>query len=274
MLEARGVVIERNGRRLLDTVTVAAAPSCISVIVGPNGAGKSTLLRVLAGELRPISGATYLNGMDVSTVTAAWLARKRAVVPQSSVMAFPFTALEVVLLGATVPAFATDSRAGRARGRDALQRLGLRGFEGRPYAQLSGGERQRVHIARAVCQLEFAPKAGGEPQALLLDEPTSSQDLGHQRLIIDELRRIAGAGAVVVIVMHDLNLAATVADRVALMRTGRLVGQGSPDTVFTESLLSDAFDCEVAVHRDARLAAPMVLPMPRKRSNPNEEAAE
>lgn len=274
MLEANGISLLANGRRILDAVTFEARPGAITAVIGPNGAGKSSLLRVLSGELKASQGAVTLNGIDIKTLSAPMLARRRAVVPQAAALAFSFTALDVVLLGASVPGFQLNEDEIADRGQRALARLGLGDFSDQFYEQLSGGERQRVHVARAILQLEIARLEAGQPKALLMDEPTSSQDLGHQRLVVAEARRFASDGATVVMVLHDLNLAAIVADRVVLMHNGKVIAAGSPRTVLTATLLSQAFDCDVDVVTDVRTGLPLVMPIAGAKSHLVTGAAE
>ncbi|HPG89991.1 MAG TPA: ATP-binding cassette domain-containing protein [Hyphomicrobium sp.] len=263
-----------GGRRILDHVNFEARPGIITAVIGPNGAGKSTLLRVLSGEMRATQGVVTLNGLDVARQSAATLARRRVVVPQAAALAFTFTALEVALLGVTVPGFELDETALIDRGRQALIRLGLGAFVDQPYELLSGGERQRVHIARALLQLEISPDEPNMPKALLMDEPTASQDLGHLQIVVNEARRLAGDGLAVMMVLHDLNLAAIVADCVSLLKDGRVIASGAPRQVLTEPLLTQAFDCEVEVLSDRRLNTPIVMPINRRNAVPATGAAE
>ena len=177
MLEAREIVLERRGRRLLGGIDLTIAVGRVTAIIGPNGAGKSMLLRVLAGELSPTGGIVRLDGKELSTFSAAQLSRRRAVVPQSTNLSFPFTVVEVVRLGASVPGFDGVRTRAHEIADQALNTVGLANFSNRLYNELSGGEKQRVHIARALCQLDAAHRNADETTILMLDEPTSS--LGH-----------------------------------------------------------------------------------------------
>src|SRR5690606_20965938 len=154
----------------------------------PNGAGKSTLLRLLTGELKPTSGHILIGDRDLRSLSADQLARCRAVLAQHTALAFPFTALEVVLLGITVPGLQGGTDSARHLALATLERLGLERLAGQSCTTLSGGERQRVHMARALCQLECA-RTPPTDTVLLVDEPTSSLDIGHQLLVLDELVR-------------------------------------------------------------------------------------
>jgi iron complex transport system ATP-binding protein len=261
MLEARGVWVEAAGRALLANVDVAVAPGCITVLIGPNGAGKTTLLRVLSGEIAPTRGDARLDGEALRAVSAAELARRRAVVPQASAVSFPFTVREVVMLGVTVPGFALSDTALHQRIDAALDAVDLIPFADRFYPTLSGGERQRVHIARAMCQLAAGPpRRPSETRCFLLDEPTASLDLGHQGQVLAAIRRQADQGHVVLAILHDLNLAAAIADQLVLLAAGRVTSAGPPKEVLRDDVLSASYGCRVAANRIPQDGRPFVLP--------------
>jgi iron complex transport system ATP-binding protein len=188
----------------------------------------------------------------------AELSRRRAVVPQATALSSPFTALEVVMLGVTVPGFglATDAAPGLA----ALGAVGLAGFERRLYTELSGGERQRVHIARAFSQLAAAPDVEPGDSVLLLDEPTASLDPAHQVLVLRALRAHAELGRTVIAVMHDLNLASAWGDHVVMMRDGRVQASGPIDGLFRGEILSHVYDCDMRSNMVPVDGRPFVLP--------------
>jgi iron complex transport system ATP-binding protein len=260
MLEAERLTIAVDNRALLADVDFAVRPGCIAAIIGPNGAGKTTLLRALAGELAPTGGDVRLDGRDLRALRPVELARRRAVVPQASVLAFPFTVAEVVMLGVTVPGFGAPGPAAAAAAREALDAVAMTPFASRLYGTLSGGERQRVHIARALCQLATAPHLPGETRCLLLDEPTSSLDLAHQVHVLAALRRQAARGTAVVAVLHDLNLAAALADALILLAGGRVAAVGPPAQVLDDDLLTRAYGCTVRTNRVPDGGQPFVLP--------------
>jgi iron complex transport system ATP-binding protein len=260
MLEARGVTVERRGRKLLDEVYVTMPAGRITSIVGPNGAGKSTLIKVLAGEIKPTQGEALIEGRNLRTFSAMELATRRAIVPQSTTLSFPFMVIEVVKLGASVPGFDQNQDYSNRIAEDALCDVGLEDFRNRLYAELSGGERQRVHIARALCQLNAALRRRSHTAALLLDEPTSSLDLAHQSLVLGEAREQAAEGRAVVVVLHDLNLAAAWSDEIVLMSQGRIAARGSPEAVFQDELLSTVFGCQIRANRVPAPGVPYMLP--------------
>jgi iron complex transport system ATP-binding protein len=260
MLEARGLTYVIDGHTLLAGIDLTVRPGRITVLIGPNGAGKSTLLRLLSGELRPTRGAVLLDGRALATLPAAELARRRAVVPQSSALSFPFTAYEVVMLGVSVPGF--DGAGGRSHlaGARALDTVGLTSLANRLYVHLSGGERQRVHFARALSQLWAGARRAGETCCFLLDEPTASLDLAHQTIVLAALREQARTGVAVVAVLHDLNLAACIADELVLLERGRILAAGTTADVLSDDTLSAAYGCRVQTNRAPPDGRPFVLP--------------
>ncbi|MGV8840537.1 MAG: heme ABC transporter ATP-binding protein [Bauldia sp.] len=257
----RGYVTETlsvryGSRAALAEVDVAVEPGKVVVVAGPNGAGKSTLLKTLAGEITPSSGRVLLDGEDIASLPRALVAARRGVLPQSSNLSFPFTVHEVVRVG-----LSGVSRAHRRRTTiaDALDRVDLGAFAGRPYHELSGGERQRVHLARVLCQVP-EPLPGEAPRYLFLDEPTSGLDLRHQTLILRIAREFAAAGGGVLAVLHDLNLAATYADEILVVAAGRIAARGAPAEVITDGLLRTIFGVEIAVSTAPAPGTPYILP--------------
>lgn len=260
MLEAGGITVERGGRKLLDEVSVAIVPERVTAIVGPNGAGKSTLIKVLAGEIVPTHGDVLLDGRNLKAFRAAELAARRAIVPQSTVLSFPFSVIEVVKLGASVPGFDQNPEHSTRIAEEALADVGLTDFRDRLYAQLSGGERQRVHVARALCQLNSGIRRHSQTAVLLLDEPTSSLDLSHQSLVLGEARAQADEGRAVAVVLHDLNLAAAWADEIVLLSYGKIAARGQPSEIFRDDLLSAVFGCPIRANVPPPAGTPYMLP--------------
>jgi iron complex transport system ATP-binding protein len=260
MLEAQRASYAVDGRRLVADIDLELCAGRLVCLVGPNGAGKSTLLRLISGEIAPSEGSVRLDGRELKTVAASELARRRAVVPQAAVLSFPFTVLEVVLLGATVPGFGLSAPRAERAALTAIRTVGMSGFEERLFTQLSGGERQRVHIARALCQLATADRPGGESTALLLDEPTANLDLSHQCIVLEEARRQARAGRAVLAILHDLNLAAAFGDEIVLMSRGRIAAKGTARDVFRDDLLSQVYACAVRTNVTPAGGVPFVLP--------------
>ncbi len=222
-------------RFILDRVSLAVAPGELVIVLGPNGAGKSTLLGALAGDRALASGEVRLDGRPLSAWSGHERAQRRAVVEQKSTLNAAFRAREVVMLG----------RADEDIARRALAEVGLDHAADRLYPALSGGEQQRVQIARALTQIW-----GTTPSALLLDEPVSALDVSVQHAVMALARRRARAGCAVLMTLHDLNLAAQYADRVALLSAGRMIAIGAPAAVLTPATIGAVFGFEVSVLRD------------------------
>jgi cobalamin transport system ATP-binding protein len=258
-LELRGVSVTLGGARVVDDVDATLDEGCWTVVIGPNGAGKTTLLRAISGLVR-FAGSIRLFGEDVRTLRRRELARQIAVVPQAPVTPPWMTVAEYVLLGRTpyLGPLAKESGSDVQAAVRAIERLDLEEWAGRTLGTLSGGERQRVVVARALAQ---------EAPLVLLDEPTSALDIGHQQQaleLLDGLRH--DPGLTLVAAMHDLTLAAQYADRMILLRGGRVVADGAPGEVLTEELVACHYDASVRVLEvDGRVAV-----LPRRLRSPAE----
>lgn len=247
MLEARNVTLARNDRVILQGVDARFAPGEFIAIVGPNGAGKSSLVRALTGEWAPQTGEVLIDGRLLTAISRRTLAQRMAVAPQASLLSFDFLVEEIVALG-RLP-HATGAATDIAIVTQALARLGLEAFAGRRYLTLSGGERQRVHLARALVQIWPATESVAPP-ILILDEPTSALDLAQQHIALEAASARAQDGATVIAVLHDLNLAAEYADRLLVLKAGRIVADGEPAEIMSDQQVSDWFGCPVDVWRD------------------------
>lgn len=237
MIEARGLRVTAGGRRLLQGVRLAVRPGEVLAVIGPNGAGKSTLLRALAGELRSRPGMVLFEGQPIGGLDARALARRRAVVSQSVELAFPMRVAEIVMLGRLPWHGSAEAARDAGAVARALERAGVTPLQDRAYGTLSGGERQRVQLARALAQIDGAQR----PAALLLDEPTASLDAAHRAGLLRLLRGLAAEGLAVLAILHDLNEARFVADRVAVLREGRLYASGPADAVLRASALGAVY---------------------------------
>lgn len=257
MIETENLVVRLGGRTILHDIALRAHAGEVTVIVGPNGSGKSTLIKAICGDLQG-SGTIRINGHDLHGMPGWQAAGIRAVLPQSGTLAFPYTVREVVALGLTAGR-AGDRQASHDLPERALQHVDLAGFGGRYYQELSGGEQQRVQLARVLCQI-WQPVLDGVPRWLLLDEPVSSLDIRHQLTIMDLAQDYARAGGGVIAVLHDLNLTAMYADRIAIMQEGRIAASGPPAEVMTDRILSEAYDCRLRVSIRPDPQMPFVLP--------------
>lgn len=260
MISAEHITVTRSSRKLLDNVGVGLEPGKFTVVIGPNGAGKSTLMKVLSGEMKPDAGHVSYYGTSVEFCQPVDLAKRRAVLPQATQLAFPFTALEIARMGAVAHGALNPTE----EGRKALSRVGLLGFESRPYPSLSGGEQQRVQFARALAQVP-QPVVDGVPRALFLDEPTASLDLGHQISVLEIARDFASAGGIVLAILHDLNLAAEFADHLVVLNHGRVVAEGPCADTVNDEIISTVYGIAGAVGRLPAAHIPYVLPQSRHR---------
>ncbi|GGR95455.1 hemin import ATP-binding protein HmuV [Streptomyces aureoverticillatus] len=255
LAEAADVRVRLGAREVLKGVTVAARAGEVLALVGPNGAGKSTLLAALAADLPVASGVVRICGRAAEEWPAPELALRRAVLPQSATLSFPFPVEDVVRMGRAPWAGTrledSDNRDDKVV-REAMAATEVSGFAARPFSALSGGERARVALARVLAQC--AP-------LLLLDEPTAALDLRHQELVLRVCRQRAAAGDAVVVVLHDLGLAAAYADRAVVLDGGAVVADGAPGDVFEDGLLSDVYRQPIEVFPHPRTGAPLIAPL-------------
>jgi iron complex transport system ATP-binding protein len=249
LLRVERVGIQASSRWLVRDVSFTLERGEVLAILGPNGAGKSTLLAALAGDTVPAEGVISLDERPMTAYKPLELARRRAVLPQQTFVQFAFTAREIVEMGrAAIDQNAID----RAAVDRVLRETDAYDFQHRVFPTLSVGEQSRVSLSRVLAQ---------ETPFLLLDEPTAALDLRHQQLVMELARDLAGRGAALVVVLHDLNLASAYADRILLLREGRTAALGTPRETLTESLLSEIFDCRVSVIPHPETGLPLVLPM-------------
>ncbi|MBO0720643.1 MAG: ABC transporter ATP-binding protein [Blastocatellia bacterium] len=252
LLQLRDVNFSYRQRQVLFDITLEVGAAEIVALLGPNGSGKSTLLAIANGALRPQSGEVLFEGQPIAGFSRREAARRLALVAQAGEVRFPLTALEYVLAGrfAFGSALGFDSPHDLAVAVKALGDTDAGQFTGRKFNELSSGERQRVVLARALAQ---------EPRLLLLDEPTANADIAHQISLLNFVRNLThdnGLGALVI--THEINLAAAFADRIALLKDGRLLATGSPQEVMTPELLGNLFGTPLLVDRHPRSGKPRI----------------
>lgn len=237
MLSVDGISLSLAGRAVLRDVTVAFRPGAVTALLGPNGAGKSTLLACIAGLRQPDGGQVLLNGQPRADLARRDLARRIGLLPQVADVHWDVDVATLVALGR----YPHRARWGEsAADRDAVARAmattDVTQFADRPVSALSGGERARVLLARVLA---------GEPDWLLADEPLANLDPAHQHDALDCLRSVARAGAGVIVVLHDLNHALRIADRVVLMARGAVVAKGAVEDVLTPERISETYGVTV-----------------------------
>lgn len=239
VLAAEGLCLSLGGRPVLDDVSFAFRRGRVTALLGPNGAGKSTLLGCLAGLRAPDGGRAMLDGAEVRRLDRRARGRAIGLLPQAADVHWDIDVATLVGLG-RLPHRGRwgETDADRAAVAQALAATDMTGLANRGVERLSGGERSRALLARVLA---------GEPDWLLADEPLASLDPAHQLDVADRLRAVAAAGGGVVLVLHDLNLAARIADDAVLMRDGRVVAAGAAAEVLTAPLIAEAYGVAVEI---------------------------
>jgi ABC-type cobalamin/Fe3+-siderophores transport system ATPase subunit len=257
-LAARGVTVNYGSRVAIDGVDAEAAAGRILGVIGPNGSGKSTLIRVLAGVREPDRGHVEIDGHPLPSFSRRQRGRSIALVPQETHLSFPLRARDLVALGRapyTGP-FGWERRDDAAAVEEAMQSTDVIQLADRQIDQLSGGERQRVVLARALAQ---------RPRVLLLDEPTSFLDLRHTVELLDLVRTLGRRDDIaVVVVLHDLNLAAMYCDQLLLLAGGKVAATGPPPEVLTYARLCEVYQTELYVAPNDVTGFLVVLPLARE----------
>jgi iron complex transport system ATP-binding protein len=248
-ISARGVGVTLDGTAILRSVDLDVEHGEVVALVGPNGAGKSTLLSVMSGDLAPSVGTVTIRDRDLGSYRHLELARERAVLTQENQLSFPFSVGQVVYMGRSpwtrTPQFDQDDVAVA----EAMLAMDVDQLAPRRYTSLSGGEKARVSLARVLAQ---------RTAIVMLDEPTAALDLRHQEDVMRVVRALAAKGTAVLVVVHDLSLAAAYADRIAIVARGRLVASGTPTEVLTAERVAEVYGLPVDVTEIN--GRPVVLP--------------
>ena len=259
-MTAENISYDIAGIDLVKDVSLTVKPGEVLAIIGPNGAGKSTFLKLLSGEIKPSAGSITLEQTDIRNWSKLDYARKRAVMPQSTIIAFPFTVFEVVLLGRSPHIRGVEDERDQAIALDAMQMTEVRELAMRYYDTLSGGEKQRVQFARVLTQIWDDEQI--HTRYLFLDEPVAGMDPAHQHEALKIAREFSRREVGVLVVLHDINLAAMYADRIAVFHGGVLYHCGKPDQVLTEPLIKEVFGLDVMLQNHPTWGCSMVIPSP------------
>ncbi len=253
-LAAEALAVDLGPRRALADVTLAIEPGEMIALIGPNGAGKTTLLRALAGLVPPAAGRVTLDGRAIANIGRDQRARAIGYLPQQATIHWALPVADLVMLGRLphIGAWRSPGPADRAAVAAAMAALDIADLAGRPATRLSGGEQARVLMARALA---------GEPRIVLADEPTAGLDPYHRLETLEHLAGLAGGGTAVVVVLHDLTLAARFCGRLILVDRGRLVADGAPAAVLTPERLAAVYRIEAI--RGAQDGRSFVLPWSR-----------
>lgn len=252
VLQARGVSVVFDSTPIVTDVDFELHAGQVLALVGPNGAGKSTLLSVLAGDIEPAAGTVLLHGEDLHALKLTELARRRAVLLQEQRLSFPFTVREVVEMGRAPWRGRPEEAGDDLVVAQSLEITEVTHLAPRLFPTLSGGEKGRASFARVLAQ---------QTRVLMLDEPTAALDIRHQEAVLARARTQAAAGDAVVVVLHDLSLAAAYADEVAVLDGGRVRGHGAPREIFTSALLSDVYRHPIEVFDHPVTGDLIILPV-------------
>ncbi|WP_327106359.1 ABC transporter ATP-binding protein [Nonomuraea glycinis] len=262
-LQAASVKLGYGDRTIVDGLDLGVETGTVTTIIGPNGCGKSTLLRALGRLLKPQGGEVLLDGKRIDRTPTREVAKILGVLPQAPAAPEGLTVADLVARGrhphqTWYRQWSSDDEAAVA---DALAMTDLTDLAERPLDELSGGQRQRAWLSMALAQ---------GTDLLLLDEPTTFLDLAHQVEVLELVRHLhQRAGRTIVMVLHDLNLAARYADRLVAMRDGRVIASGAPHEVLTEDLVREVFDLDAKVIEDPVAGTPLVIPIgPHRRPSP------
>lgn len=255
MLRVASLSLAAGGRTLLRGVSFEVAGGELLALIGPNGAGKSSLVHAAIGDRAAARGAVIFAGRPIGDWPDRERACRIALLPQSSLLSFPFTVRDVVMLGRS-PHGSGLLMDGRIVD-EACEAADIGHLKDALYTRLSGGEKQRVQLARVMTQVWREEDAGA--RLLLLDEPVAALDLGHQQLIMERVAAFARAGVAVVMVMHDISLAARHADRMLALRGGGAIAQGMPGEVVTTANVRRLFETDARVITHPTAGTPVVL---------------
>lgn len=258
VIDLKHIFLAYGPRPVLNDISFSVYEKEFFIVIGPNASGKTTLVKTISGVVKPQKGDIKIIGQSLSSFSRKKLARHIAVVPQTAPDDIPFSVAEVVLLGRSphLGFMGLESANDLEIAEQAMSFTNVSHLSNRRMDQLSGGERQRVLIARAICQ---------KPKIIVLDEPTAALDLSHQIHIMDLMEQLrCDEGITVVMVSHDLNLAAMYADRMLLMKNGSIVKLGHPSEVMSFEILEKTYECVLLVDENPLKKVPRVIQAPRK----------
>ena len=239
-VEAHGITVIKNGNRILEDVSFTAPAGKVTALIGPNGSGKSTLLAAVSGDDKPHSGTVSLSGVNAFDASSLELAQTRSVMLQDISIAFSFLVRDVVEMGRTPWSKVSEPDHDEAIIDAALEAAGVTHLQDRDITTLSGGERARVALARILAQ---------QTPIVFLDEPTAAMDIRFQERTMGTVRRLAEAGRTVIVVLHNLQAAATYCDNVVCLSRGKVEAAGTVDEVYTDEILSRVYEWPIHVEK-------------------------
>lgn len=265
MLQVRELDYHTKDRSILRNISFRGRAGEVIAITGPNGAGKSTLIKILSRELAPSQGNISWNETSLDDFNEQRMAHHRAVLSQNIQVSHDFPVKEIVTMG-RYPFFKKQpSENDLAIVQDAMQKTDVTVYEDRSYQKLSGGEKQRVQLSRVIAQVNDRPETEKitqnflQPKLLLLDEPLNNLDIKHQHRCLEIARKLADEGHLVIMVVHDINIAARYADKILLLKGGEQLAFGKPEEVLEENLLQRCYDLKVMVNTHPFYNCPYVF---------------
>lgn len=257
MYQAINISHQAGKNKILQNINLSVKPGQFTVVLGANGAGKSTLLKIISGEQRASSGNVFINNRAIHALSSQKLSLLRAVLPQHTHLTFPFSVLEIVLLG-RLP-HATTQTQNLSVIQEIMLETEVWDLKDRSYTSLSGGEKQRVQLARVMAQIHDQD-AGS--RYLLLDEPTSSLDMYCQHLLLGRAKMLCKENVGIMAILHDLNLAAQYADYLLFLKNGKEVAQGAVEEAMTKENVENTFSHPVQIIHDPDTGRPVIYSIP------------
>ena len=251
-VRCESIDINLNKREILKNISIEVKENEILSIIGPNGAGKSTLLKSLAGDINPTNGNIFYDGININQIDIQERAFTRSVMSQLQPIAFDFSVKEIVEMGWINRGESKYADQFDDAVQEVILKCGVKDLIDRNFNTLSGGEQRRIHFARTLLQL-WRPSNSSDPKYLFLDEPTANLDLTYEIKLLNIVKDVAQEGAGVILVLHDLNLAAKFSDKVAILKGGLLIDIGLPKDILKSTLLSDIYEIKVEVKNDPLL---------------------
>ena len=248
-IKSNNVDITLGGRDILNNISVEIAAGEITTVIGPNGAGKSTLLKALAGDIKPDKGNIFYDGKNLIDINIQERAFTRSVMSQLQPIAFDFSVREIIEMGWIDRGQSDYAEEFENAVMDIVLECGVENLIHRNFNTLSGGEQRRIHFARTLLQL-WRPSDAKDPKYLLLDEPTANLDLTYEVKMLNIIKEVSKEGSGVMLVLHDLNLAAKYSDKIILLSNGKMVKIGSPKDVLKAELLSVIYDIDIKIKED------------------------
>ena len=251
-IRCESIDINLNKREILKNISIEVKEKEILSIIGPNGAGKSTLLKSLAGDINPTNGNIFYDEININQIDIQERAFTRSVMSQLQPIAFDFSVKEIVEMGWIDRGESKYADQFDDAVQEVILKCGVKDLIDRNFNTLSGGEQRRIHFARTLLQL-WRPSNSSDPKYLFLDEPTANLDLTYEIKLLNIVKDVAQEGAGVILVLHDLNLAAKFSDKVAILKGGLLIDIGLPKDILKSTLLSDVYEIKVEVKNNPLL---------------------